>query len=1063
MSERILKALMQLFAIIAKVDGVTSASRGIVESFLKQQLNQELVDQYLALFDEFLEQHHQVSKRKDGSAKRTSVNSVKVLRICTQINEELEQKQKVVVLIRLLEFIHSSYEISEQELEFVQTVSETFNIEQAEFTRLRDFVEKDILQLPDIAEYLVIDGQKAPSYAHCHHVYSDSIGKGRVCVIHIPSVSMYAVRYFGGAELNLNGQAMIMNKVYILTPGSSLRSSKVQPIYYSDIISAFLSSKEGARITFNADCIGYTFKGGKVGLRDVTIREESGRLIGIMGGSGAGKSTLLNVLNGNDKPSKGAVLINGIDIHLQKDKIEGVIGHVSQDDLLIEELTVFQNLFYNAKLCFGNLADSEITRIVHDLLADLGLYEARNLKVGSPLDKKISGGQRKRLNIALELIREPSVLFVDEPTSGLSSRDSENIMDLLKELALKGKLVFVVIHQPSSDIFKMFDKLMILDNGGFPIYYGNPVDAVVYFKKMVSHVNADESECVTCGNVNPEQIFNIIESKVVDEYGNLTRNRKVSPPEWNTYYRQHIETKFEPISDSADNPESTFSIPRRFKQFLVFVTRDVRSKLTNTQYLLINLLEAPVLAFILAYLVRFYNSDVSHTNGYVYRENENIPAYLFMSVVVALFIGLTVSAEEIIRDRKILKRESFLNLSRSSYLLSKIFIMFSLSAIQTIAFVLVGNSLLGIKGMWTDYWLVLFTTSCFANMLGLNISSAFNSAVTIYILIPFLIIPQLLLSGVIVKFEKLNPSITSQRTVPVAGEMMASRWAFEALAVNQFKNNLYEKKFYGYDEMMSVADFKKNYWIPHLRGKIDKDEIAFRELTPKHFQNMRSGNVRTHADSVAVEVFAEVNLIRTEIMRDFDRLKELQKRKRIRPISGDLSKQLKLLRDSVEKIAADNFMPAQANKAREYLNLVNSVYIKVFNSNSEARDAAIRKISAADEKGFIQLKNDYLNDNLSDLVRNANEFNKIVEQDGILIQRADPVFLEPSFSNMGNSHFFAPRKKVFGRYFDTFWVNLCVLWGMSLLMAITLYFDLLRRLIDGLGNAMDFFGKKKKQ
>ncbi|MGL4599662.1 MAG: ABC transporter permease, partial [Bacteroidia bacterium] len=444
------------------------------------------------------------------------------------------------------------------------------------------------------------------------------------------------------------------------------------------------------------------------------------------------------------------------------------------------------------------------------------------------------------------------------------------------------------------------------------------------------------------------------------------------------------ETKFEPISDSVDNPESTFRIPRRFKQFLVFVTRDVRSKLTNTQYLLINLLEAPVLAFILAYLVRFYNSDVSHTGGYVYRENENIPAYLFMSVVVALFIGLTVSAEEIIRDRKILKRESFLNLSRSSYLLSKIFIMFSLSAIQTIAFVLVGNSLLGIKGMWADYWLVLFTTSCFANMLGLNISSAFNSAVTIYILIPFLIIPQLLLSGVIVKFEKLNPAITSQRTVPVAGEMMASRWAFEALAVNQFKNNLYEKKFYAYDEMMSVADFKKNYWIPHLRGKIDKDEIAFRELTPKHFQNMRNGNVHTHADSLATEVFAEVNLIRNEILRDYDRLKELQRRKRIRPISGDLSNQLKLLRDSVEKIAADNFMPSQANKAREYLNLVNSVYIKIFNSNSETRDAAIRKISAADEKKFIKLKNDYLNDNLSDLVRNANEFHKIVEQDGML-------------------------------------------------------------------------------
>src|SRR3972149_6379482 len=205
---------------------------------------------------------------------------------------------------------------------------------------------------------------------------------------------------------------------------------------------------------------------------------------------------------------------------------------IPQDDLLIEELTVFQNLFYNAKLCFDNLTDFEITERVNAVLSDLGLFEARNLKVGSPLEKTISGGQRKRLNIALELIREPSVLFVDEPTSGLSSRDSENIMDLLKELARKGKLLFVVIHQPSSEIFKMFDKLIILDVGGFPIYYGNPVDGVIYFKQRINHVNADESECKLCGNVNPQQIFNIIESKVLDEYGNLTDNRKVSPKEW---------------------------------------------------------------------------------------------------------------------------------------------------------------------------------------------------------------------------------------------------------------------------------------------------------------------------------------------------------------------------------------------------------------------------------------------------------------------------------------------------------------------------------------------------
>ena len=153
-----------------------------------------------------------------------------------------------------------------------------------------------------------------------------------------------------------------------------------------------------------------------------------------------------------------------------------------QDDLLIEELTIYQNLYYNARLCLDNFPESKIIEIVHKILDDLDLYDIKDLKVGNPLKTIISGGQRKRVNIALELIREPSILFVDEPTSGLSSTDSENVMMLLKELAMKGKLVVVNIHQPSSDLFKLFDQLVVLDKGGYPAYAGNPVEGIIYFK-----------------------------------------------------------------------------------------------------------------------------------------------------------------------------------------------------------------------------------------------------------------------------------------------------------------------------------------------------------------------------------------------------------------------------------------------------------------------------------------------------------------------------------------------------------------------------------------------------
>src|SRR3989304_240407 len=222
MSERILKALMQMFAIIAKVDGITNTGRNIVQSFLKQQLNQEMVEQYLKLFDQFLEDYHKVSQRKEGAAKRTSLGSVKILKICSQINTELEQKQKVVVFVRLLEFIYSSNDISQQEYEFVQTVAETFNISDEEFKRTMEFIRSKVDVILDSPLLLVVDNKDAKPNFHVKHIQSVHLA-GQIRVLQIPSVSMYIMKYFGTDALYLNGQVISQDKIYILTEGSSIR------------------------------------------------------------------------------------------------------------------------------------------------------------------------------------------------------------------------------------------------------------------------------------------------------------------------------------------------------------------------------------------------------------------------------------------------------------------------------------------------------------------------------------------------------------------------------------------------------------------------------------------------------------------------------------------------------------------------------------------------------------------------------------------------------------------------------------------------------------------------
>ncbi|MDZ4822983.1 MAG: ATP-binding cassette domain-containing protein, partial [Flavobacteriales bacterium] len=671
MSAGILRALVQLFAIIA--GGNKSSGREIVALFLRQQLNKELVNHYLAMFDELAEKHHTHKQNgKEVSEKRTSLNSVKVLRICDQINDELAQKEKLFVLLRLLEFVNAFDNHHTQEWTFVSTVSEAFNVEEEDFANLSIFVSSNVELLPELDSFLIANGDVHDEAEIKRKLHCEGL-KGQLLFLRIQSENLFFVRYFGTEALQLNGQAFNNERAYVLSQGASIRGPKTGTIFYSDVLHQFLDSYGDIKIVYRAENISYYFPhNSKQALHQLNIIEESGSIIGIMGGSGAGKSTLLNVLNGNMPPTYGTVTINGYNIHNEAEKIEGVLGYVAQDDSLIEELTVFQNLYYNAKLCFASKTEDEINALVNETLKSIGLYETKELKVGSVLEKTISGGQRKRLNIALELIREPSVLFVDEPTSGLSSRDSENIMDLLKELTLRGKLVFVVIHQPSSDIFKMFDKLFILDQGGFPIYYGNPVESILHFKRLVNHVNHNDSECSHCGNVNPEQIFNIIESKVVDEYGNLTEHRKITPQEWNNFFNVIIGNHIKVKDKVLDTPQSAFSLPSRFFQALVYTVRDVRSKLSNRQYMLVNFLEAPVLALVLTLFIKFYPPVGAGSSGYTFFENLNIPQYFFISVIVSLFLGLTVSAEEIIRDQKILKREKYLNLSRGSYLFSKI-------------------------------------------------------------------------------------------------------------------------------------------------------------------------------------------------------------------------------------------------------------------------------------------------------------------------------------------------------------------------------------------------------
>jgi ABC-type multidrug transport system ATPase subunit len=1031
MSEELLKAIIQLFAIVAK-ERITEDERANIKEFLGLHLNQELTRYYLNLFDDFCKTSNRTAQDTitvDEDTKQFVDDWSQIMQISKKVNQALTMQQKAILVIKIVELVYADGSISERQENLIFYIGEALKIPQKDIKAMRFFVVGQDLEELASKNIMVID-EGSDDFEYPGPRITAKKLTGLIAILRLQDIETYLIKYLGISTLYLNSVPLKSRKIDVLPTGSTIRGNKIDTIYYSDIVGKFLVEEVENEVSFVAEHIFYHFKSGRAGLQNITINEKGGKLIGIMGASGSGKSTLLNVLNGSEKPSSGRVLINGIDVHEDPREIRGVVGFIPQDDLLMEDLTVFDNLYYAARLCFGHYSHEQIVEVVDRVLLSLGISETKNLKVGSPMQKTISGGQRKRLNIGLELLREPTILFVDEPTSGLSSRDSENIMDLLKELALRGKMIFVVIHQPSSDIFKMFDTLIILDVGGFQIYYGNPVESMAYFQEIVNAANKTPGACPECGNINPEKIFSIIETRVVNEFGRFTHTRKISPGQWYQYFKQKI--KIPRVEPSEDSIPTSLHLPNWFKQFSVFVKRDIMSKLSNKQYLAINFTIAPILALFISYFVKYYDAVGVENPHYTFYHNNNIPVYFFMSVVVALFVGLIVSAEEIFHDRKILKRERYLHLSKSGYLMSKVFILFGVSALQTVTFIIVGNWILEIPLSEMRYWFILFSCSCFANILGLNISSAFDSAVTIYILIPILIIPQLLLSGVVISFDKFNPKVGTPNGIPLLGEMMTSRWAFEAYMVTQFKDNPQEKLFYELDKKEALSEYKRVYYIPSLESKLT-------------FVLNHRNQWRDKSDNNPVK--GTLELIQNEL------------RYELKKIGTDKFPE-------IDKLVIGKFDSTTYQNTVQFVKVLKSYYQLRGSNALKDREALVASLTDTPQK--LELFNSnimkYQNEAVTQMVENSNDPVRILEWQGQLIQKIYPVYFDdhrPRNQFDFTANFYNPTKHFLGRHFDTFYFNISIIWFMSLLLYVALYFDLLKRGVQSIENRIKYRKRDK--
>src|SRR5438552_666589 len=573
----------------------------------------------------------------------------------------------------------------------------------------------------------------------------------------------------------------------------------------------------------------HRFSNGEIGLEGISFAVNRGEMVCVMGASGSGKSTLLKVLAGQLQATSGQVFLNGQSLYPQLDQLKRYISYIPQEDAFDEQLTIGENLQFAAAIRSPHLSRRDRMRRLEGKLLELGLGERRDAVVGSALRKTLSGGERKRLNIGLDMIGMSDVYLFDEPTSGLSSKDSEHVIEIIRGMA-HNKIIIVTIHQPSSKLFQMFHKAILLDKGGRLVFFGTPTDMLRYFAEAEHQhqFGAELGACPSCGTTRPEFIFDVLETPLRDlsgdiiyeenSRGQLVAARRYSPEFWRDKYEafrliqdvKQVSLRKEPVRALSAAPAQKKRPPIRWHdewtQFRTLLRRSFLSKLRNRANVIITVGVAPILALLIATILRY-----SDSGKYDFASAYHIPTYLFLSLIVAMFLGLTNSADDIIRDRVVLQRERNLNVRLPYYVISKTLTLGVFALMQCILFVVIGNYALQIRGMFWEYLGIVFMTAMGGVSLGLVVSSLVADPKTAANIVPLVLIPQIIMGGALIKYEDMNRNLAlvyalthwfkehptkeqnkkmdSKLQVPFVCQFVAMRWSYEELIVAQAKLN----------------------------------------------------------------------------------------------------------------------------------------------------------------------------------------------------------------------------------------------------------------------------------
>jgi ABC-type multidrug transport system ATPase subunit/pSer/pThr/pTyr-binding forkhead associated (FHA) protein len=489
----------------------------------------------------------------------------------------------------------------------------------------------------------------------------------------------------------------------------------------------------------------------------VNLRIAPGELVAIIGGSGAGKSTLMNCISGYSKPTAGEVLVNEVGLYQNFDMLKHIIGYVPQQDIVYDNLTVESMLYYSAKLRLPkDVKEEELHAIVDKVIDTVELTERKDTFV-----RNLSGGQRKRASIAVELLTDPKLFFLDEPASGLDPGTERSLIRTLKGMTVSGKTVILVTHSTLN--LDMYDKIVFMGTGGKLCFSGTYQEALAFFRT----------------------------EDIVDVYEMISKHAGF----WQSRYAEKVNVQ-NTSGGSSDSEKIKKTSKKGFvRQFGVLSARYIKLMLNDRQRMLLLLLQAPLLAYLITLVA----------NGKEFEQYEVTKSLLFALSCCGFWIGILSSIQEICKERNILKREYMTGLNLCSYILSKVVVLGLLCLIQTLLIVTTFTVLLKYPGegicmpAYLEYCMTTWGTAMAAAAMGLFVSSLFSNADRAMTVAPILLMPQILFSGVIFNLEDAT-EVVSYLTV--------CRWSMEGYGSTANLNDLKLKmQDQGFEIVHKAEDF----------------------------------------------------------------------------------------------------------------------------------------------------------------------------------------------------------------------------------------------------------------